>query len=255
MKRQLITALACLCGMAGAAVAADYEGFTFGGGVHTTEGDYGTSASTRVTSIALTGRYDTPQWIFRATLPWLSVSGSTSVVPGVGRVRGFSAADASASGLGDVVLAATHKTWHDAGMQAGLDITGRIKLGTADEDERLGTGEHDLGIQVDVFKSFGTLTGFAGLGYTLFGDSPALRLRDVFNATFGASYRIDQRDSVGLAYDQRDPVVRGAAELSELSLFWSRQLTRGWKTQAYFLIGLEDGSPDWGAGLSAAYAF
>jgi hypothetical protein len=43
--------------------------------------------------------------------------------------------------------------------------------------------------------------------------------------------------------------------LSELMLFWSRQLDRAWKAQVYFLVGLADGSPDWGAGLSAAYSF
>jgi hypothetical protein len=49
--------------------------------------------------------------------------------------------------------------------------------------------------------------------------------------------------------------VSGGAELSEVTLFWSRQVDRAWKSQAYFLVGMEDGSPDWGAGLSLAYAF
>ncbi|MGH8739895.1 MAG: transporter [Burkholderiales bacterium] len=254
MKHELIT-LACLWGSAGAALAADYHGLTLGGGVHYTEGNYGTPVSTRVTALAFTGRYDTQRWTFKATVPYLFVSGSASVVPGVGQVRNVPAADSSASGLGDLVFSATHKTYYDPATQLGVDVTGRIKLATADADEGLGTGEHDLGIQAEVFKAFGRVTGFAGLGYTMFGSSRALPLRDVFNATLGATYRIDERDSAGLAYDERDAVARGAARLSELTLFWSRQLDRAWKTQLYFLVGLENGSPDWGAGLSAAYAF
>jgi hypothetical protein len=254
MQQSLIIALALLGG-AGAAPAADYGGLTLGGGVHYTEGNYGTPVSTQITALAFTGRYDTQRWAFKATLPYLFVSGSASVVPGVGQVRNVAAADSSASGLGDVVVSATHKTYYDPAAQLGVDLTGRIKLATADADDGLGTGEHDIGIQADAFKLFGRITGFAGLGYTMLGSSRALPLRDVFNATLGASYRIDERDSAGIAYDERDAVARGAPELSELTLFWSRRLDRGWKAQLYLLIGMENGSPDWGTGLSAAYSF
>lgn len=253
MRRTIVAALASVS--AGAAFGADYKGFTLGGGLHYSEGNYGTPASTEITSLAFTGRYDSTRWIFRATVPWTRVSGGVSVVPGIGPVRGATVAERSASGLGDVLLSATHKTYYDAKQQVGLDLTGRIKLGTADEREGLGTGEHDVGFQADAFKSFGQVTGFVGLGYTFFGDPPGFPLRNVFNATFGATYRLDARDTLGLAYDQRDPVVPGGAELSEITLFWTRQLDRAWKSQAYFLVGMEDGSPDWGAGLSLAYAF
>ena len=252
MRKATITA-ALACAFAGT-VAAQEQGITLGAGLHHTDGNYGTPVSTEVTSLAFNARHDSAQWIFKATVPWIRVSGSAGVVPGVGRVGGGSV-ERSASGLGDIVLSATHKTWYDATRQVGLDLTGRIKLGTADETEGLGTGEHDVGLQADAFKSFGQVTGFVGLGYTIFGDAPGFPLRNVFNATFGATYRIDERDTVGLAYDERDRVVRGGAELSEVTLFWTRQVTRGWKSQAYFLVGMEDGSPDWGAGLSLAYAY
>jgi hypothetical protein len=253
MIRAIIAALASVA--AGAALAADYQGLSLGGGLHYSEGNYGTPASTEITSLAFTGRYDSPRWIFRATVPWTRVSGGARVVPGIGPVGRGTVPERSASGLGDVVLSATHKTYYDPRQQVGFDLTGRVKLGTADESEGLGTGEHDIGFQADAFKTFGQVTGFVGLGYTLFGDPPGFPLRNVFNATFGATYRIDARDTLGLAYDQRDRVVQGGAELSEVTLFWTRQIDRAWKSQAYFLVGMEDGSPDWGAGLSLAYAF
>lgn len=252
MRNATIIALACA--WAGTA-AAQSQGLTLGAGLHHSDGDYGTPVSTEITSLAFTARYDSAQWSLKATLPWIRVSGSAGVVPGVGRVGGGLVAETSASGLGDIVLSATHKTYYDAAQQVGLDLTGRVKLGTADETEGLGTGEHDFGFQADAFKSFGQFTGFVGLGYTVFGDPPGLPLRNVFNATFGATYRIDERNTLGLAYDERDRVVRGGAELSEVTLFWTSQLTRGWKSQAYFLAGMEDGSPDWGAGLSLAYTY
>jgi hypothetical protein len=253
VKRSILAAAVALA--PAAALGAEPQGLSLGGGLHYSEGNYGTAVDTEITSLAFTARYDTPRWTLRATVPWLRVEGSAGVVPGVGSVRGAPPVSRSASGLGDVVLSATHKTYYNPGQQVGVDLTGRVKLATADEDEGLGTGEHDVGFQADAFKSFGQVTGFVGLGYTIFGDSPAFPLRNAFNATFGATYRLDAQDTVGLAYDRRDRVVRGGAELSEVMLFWTRQLDRAWRSQAYFLVGQEDGSPDWGAGLTLTYAF
>jgi len=68
-------------------------------------------------------------------------------------------------------------------------------------------------------------------------------------------YRIDERDSAGLAYDARDRVAPGASPQSELTAFWARKLDRDWKSQAYVLKGFANGSPDWGAGLSLVRSF
>ena len=41
----------------------------------------------------------------------------------------------------------------------------------------------------------------------------------------------------------------------ELMAFWARRIDKAWKAQLYGLKGFSDGSPDWGAGASVAYAF
>jgi hypothetical protein len=87
---------------------------------------------------------------------------------GWGGGAGAPAGESSASGLGDVTLSATYEAYYDAKTQFGIDLTGKIKLATADPDERLGTGEHDLGVAAEIYKSFGRLTVFAGIGYTQF---------------------------------------------------------------------------------------
>ena len=53
----------------------------------------------------------------------------------------------------------------------------------------------------------------------------------------------------------RQRVVAGGSRQRELVGFFARKLDRLWKAQAYALIGLADGSPDWGAGLSLARPF
>lgn len=256
MKSMGAIALACgLCASMHAGRAAEREELTLGAGVHFSEGTYGTGISTRITAFTFTGRYDWGRWTFRGSLPYLFISGSNAVVPGIGRVDAAATGDSSASGLGDLTLSATYAAYYDAATQFGVDLTGRIKLATADPDERLGTGEHDLGVLAEVYKAIGRLTVFAGLGYTEFGVSTKFAISDVFNYTLGASYRLDERDSVGVSFDERDRLASGAAPQKEITVFFSRRIERGWRAQVYFLRGFADGSPDWGAGLSAARPF
>ena len=78
----------------------------------------------------------------------------------------------------------------------------------------------------------------------------------MWSVNLGASYKLDERDSAGVSLDGRRARRRPArSPQRELTGFFMRKLDRLWKAQAYALIGLADGSPDWGAGLSAARPF
>jgi hypothetical protein len=245
------------------ALAAQPDIWTLGSGLHYNSGDYGTGTTTTILSVPLDIRYERTPWRFRIWVPYVEIDGASSVIPGIGSVsngnprrRGGSAgASGAASGLGDVVASATYAAHYDPTARLGVDVTGKIKLGTADADAGLGTGEHDFAALAEAFKTFDRTTFFAGVGHHWLGSSPLLRLDDVWSWSLGASYRIDQRDSAGVFYDSRERVSSSAEPLSEITAFWSRRLDRAWKAQAYFLLGLAEGSPDWGTGLSVAYAF
>lgn len=228
---------------------------TLGAGLHYSSGDYGTGSTTRITSLAATARYDADPWTLRATVPYLKVEGDTTVIPGVGSVSGGSSARRSESGLGDIVLGATYAAYYNSASTLGLDLTGKVKLATADEAKGLGTGEHDFIFLADVYRTFERITGFAGIGFHILGDAPGQPLDNVWSASLGAIYKIDDRDSGGLSLDGRERVAPGASRQRELMAFFTRKLDRLWKAQAYGLIGLADGSPDWGFGLSAARPF
>ena len=171
----------------------------------------------------------------------------------MGRVRGGGSGNRTESGLGDIVLGATYAAYSDARL--GVDLTGKVKLATADEDKGLGTGEHDFIFLVDLYQAFDRVTGFGGLGYHILGDAPGLPLDNVWSVNLGFSYKLDERDSAGVSFDARQRVASGASPQRELTGFFVRQLDRLWKAQLYALIGLADGSPDWGFGLSAARPF
>jgi hypothetical protein len=257
MRRLAAVLAACLAPAASCALAAD----ELGGGLHYSTGDYGAGADTEITSLLFTAQRETGPWRLKVTVPYLEVTGPGTVIPGVGNVGnanprrrgGGGAASGTATGLGDIVGAATYSLFPKERL--GVDLTGRVKLPTADEDEGLGTGETDIGFQVDAYQTFDRVTPFIGIGYTIFGSSGFVNLDDAMNYTVGAMYRVDARDSVGLSLDGRERVSAASAEQRELVGYWTRRLGGPWRAQFYFLKGLADGSPDWGLGATALYAF
>jgi len=223
-----------------------------GAGFHYSSGDYGSTIDTRITTLEATARYETGRMVYRASVPWLSVKGDTGVIPGIGQAGGAPVRSGSASGLGDIVLSAAYSAYYDRATTLGMDLTGKVKLPTADESEGLGTGEPDFAFLVDLYRSFDRLTGFGGIGYHVMGDSAALPLENAWSANLGATYRLDDRDSVGAMLEGRQRVAPGGSRTRELTGFWMRRLEGQWRSQVYGLIGLADGSPDWGFGLSLA---
>src|SRR5712691_4799076 len=100
-----------LLAFAQGALAADAGEFSLGVGLNYSSGEYGTSTTTEILSVPIIARYDRGPWIFKLTVPYLSISGGTSVVPGIGRVtstnprrRGGGASEATATGLGDIEI-------------------------------------------------------------------------------------------------------------------------------------------------------
>jgi hypothetical protein len=223
-----------------------------GGGFHYSEGDYGSTIDTRITTLEATARYETGRMIYRASVPWLTVKGDTGVIPGIGEVSGAPVRTGSASGLGDIVLSAAYSAYYNSATTLGVDLTGKLKLPTADESEGLGTGEPDFAFLVDFYRSFDRVTGFGGIGYHIMGDSAQFPLENAWSANVGATYRLDARDTVGAMLDGRQRVIEGGSRTRELMGFWTRRLEGPWRSQVYGLIGLADGSPDWSFGLSLA---
>lgn len=241
--------------------AADGD-LSVGVGVNYSTGKYGTSQETKIVSIPFTARYETDKWVLKATVPWLSVTGPANVIPGVGsfdqsgrgRRRSFGGTQTE-SGLGDTTLSATYTAYYDENARRGLDLTGRVKLPSADPDKGLGTGSTDESVQVDLYQSIDRLTLFGDVGYTNFGSSDFVELQNAVNYGLGFSNKVSDDDSIGVSYDARQKASVGGAPQRELTAFWNHHLGRGTKVQAYVLKGFAHGSPDVGFGVSALFGF
>ena len=247
------------------------DGFSLGVGVDYSSGDYGSDTTTKILSVPFTGKYTTGDWTFKASLPWVRVQGDANVVPGLGSVlnlnplgrgRGNSGGGSggttapttgTTSGIGDLRLAATYAI----PMQGkwAVDLTGNVKIATADEDKGLGTGANDYGAAVDVYRSVGAATTlFGGVGYTVLGNSDFIQTDSVYNANVGVSHKLGN-NSIGAMYDYRQPTSDTADDRSEVTGFYSFPTSDTSKMQLYATKGLTDGSPDWGAGLSFTAGF
>jgi hypothetical protein len=273
-----LCALGVLGLMAQAAHADDSSTIKVGAGIDYTTGDYGTSTTTDITQVPVTFGYDIDRWSFKLAVPYIHVSGADNVIPGIGPVknnnpkgRGKSKKNGSvtptptptpptetsgsASGLGDITAAATYQAYSNKAGDFGIDVTGKIKFGTANADEGLGTGKNDYTFSVDTYKGFGSWTLFGGVSYTWLGSSQYIQLNDVFGANVGASYKLDSHSSFGAYYDYREKASDTSFARNELTGYYAYKFASGWKAQAYVTKGFTDGSPDWGVGATVTYSF
>jgi hypothetical protein len=229
--------------------------FTVKTGYDYTTGKYGTSTETRITAIPFIGTYETGNWTLKASIPYVRITGADNVVAGIGAVRSTATALRTDSGLGDLTTAATYSFMTDPKAQFGIDVTGKIKFGTADSDKGLGTGENDYWILADPYIRMGNVTWFGGIGYGMLGSSDVLPLKDVVSANAGLSYKLDQQSSAGAMLDYRSKSTDAGFAQRELTGFYSRKFDGGYKLQVYATKGFSDGSPDWGGGLNVAKNF
>lgn len=190
------------------------------------------------------------------TVPWLSVDApSGTIIDGPGGPIVGDGPRSTESGLGDITASLTVRDlWTTRGGDMALDLTGRVKLGTADEETGLGSGETDFTLQADYFAFYDRWTGLLSLAYVVRGDPDEYELEDGLVAAAGGLFRIASAGRVGLFVEYREAAYRDNDDPVELSGFVSWR-TGGWRTSLTLRAGLSDSAPDWGTGLSVATLF
>jgi hypothetical protein len=256
-KTFLACAVAALAALSGqAASAAESGDFSLTTGLDYSSGKYGGTQSTDILYIPFTGKYETGAWSFKLTVPYIRITGPGGVIRDIGTFGTVRDTRTTESGLGDVVASATYNIYGSNGASPMLiDLTGKVKFGTADENKGLGTGENDYAIQVDLYKTVDKFTGFGTVGYKVLGDPVDITLDNVFYGSLGGSYKFTQQTSGGLILDLREKASATGAPQRELTAFVSHKIDKTWKAQGYLVQGFADGSPDWGAGAMVTYAF
>lgn len=230
----------------------------FSAGAEFVSGEYGGDESVDEWYVPLSTWVDVGRVSFRVTVPYLSVDAPSGTIiegPGGQPIIG-DGPRTTESGLGDIVAAVTVRDVLTA-MEGdlALDLTGRVKLGTADEDKGLGSGETDYTVQADLLRFFPKFTAVGSVGYVFRGDPDDYDLDDGMIAMLGGTWFIGNARSLGLFMEYREASFMDNDDRLEATGYFGWPIREGWRGSVYLIAGLSDSSPDFGAGFSVRTAF
>lgn len=232
--------------------------FSLETGMDYNTGKYGGSQSTDIFYVPFTGKYQGKEWTLRLTVPYIQITGPASVISVMNGIALTGAAASNTpltrSGMGDVVGAATHNVYNGGNSGLVVNLTGKVKLGTASVSQGLGTGQNDYALQSDLYQVKGSYTTFGTLGYKIYGSPPGYTLNNIFYGSVGQSYKFDQATSGGAMLSLGQKVISTGSSLVEAIFFVNHKLDQTWKAQGYFLKGFTNGVPDFGFGATVAHA-
>jgi hypothetical protein len=240
-----------------AAGAADY---TLSGGMDYSTGKYGSSQSTEIAYFPLIGKLESGASTFKLTVPYLRIrSASGGNLIGVD-AQGSPIYDGNGpkqteEGLGDLVASYTYSVIARPIHGFLLDLTGKVKLATADDRKGLGTGKNDYTVLTDLYYLAGAWTPFTTLSYRFTGNPAGSSLRNVWGTTLGLAYKRNPENSYGAMWDLRQASRSGGTGTDEMTVYWVSKFAAGYKLQSYVVKGFSSGSADWGVGLVLAKVF
>lgn len=227
-------------------------------GMHYDTGKYGGTQSTDILYVPVIGKYQDKEWTLKMTVPYLQISGPGNVVAINGTsVTGATTANtrATRSGLGDVIVSATRNVYDGGSSGFGVDLTGKVKFGTASSANGLGTGKNDYAFLAELYQDTGNLSTFGTLGYRVYGSPAGYSLNKVFFGSLGGSYRFGPKTNGGIMLEGGQKITATGSSRLEAILFISHKIEKNWKARGYVLKGFTNSVPDWGAGATIGYLF
>ncbi len=261
MKRSIL-AVALLSAMSGGAWAEDDSSLSMSVGLERSSGKYGGTSTTDTTSIPVSLRYATDDWSLKLSVPYLFVTGDGSVTVSGGHTgrRGSMTTTTTTTtmrmtsgGVGDVVAFANYSLLRSEEGDAGLDVAGRIKFGTA--STKFGSGENDYAVQASTYVSFGDLTPSLMLGYEKLGSTAAAPLDNAAYGSVGLDYLLSDESNMGMEYWYAQQASATGYAQREISMYAATQIGKDSYLRGFVMKGLSDGSPDTGYGVSLSTDF
>lgn len=220
-------------------------------------GDYGQAQDTTVTYIPVSVKVRSNHWTYGITVPYVRITGPASSVISDGITTGNIAATGTRTdgGIGDVVLS-THFGFEPmTSLGTYFDITGKVKVGTADANKGLGTGTNSYTLLLDAYQPMAVVDVFAALGYRVNNSSDLIQLKNVWLGSVGVAHQFNPHVSGGISYDYRGAASAHSTAGKEITPYLSWKLSKEWKVKGYVAFGLSKQSPDLAGGMQIAYTF
>lgn len=235
--------------------------FSLETGMDYNTGKYGGTQSTDIMYIPVTAKLQNKSWKLKLTVPYLQITGPGSLISVLNGVDitgvPLTNTPITRSGLGDVVAAATHNAYHDDSSGLSVNLTGKIKFGTASKIKGLGTGENDYALQSELYQVTNNLTVFGTLGYKVYGipAGVAYKLNNVFFGSLGSSFKFSQVTNSGILLNLGQKTTATGSSHVEAIFFASHKIDKNWKARGYVLKGITRSVPNWGSGATVSYLF
>jgi hypothetical protein len=238
--------------------AKDSNTVIIGTGLDYNTGKYGTRQTSRELSVPIMAAYDTENYAFEASIPYIWESGPAGTIAGARRTRLDGKGNiVREHGWGDVTTGITRFLIEDEDTGVSVDVKGIVKFATASQSKGLGTGKNDYSFQGDVSKASGRFGVFGTLGYSILG-SPGnvvvtgvqedIVFHNVFYGYLGATYKMTDKLKGGLTFHEEEASQVGGFQQRDLMASLTNKLTSSTKLQMYLARGLAKGSPAWDIG-------
>jgi hypothetical protein len=222
-------------------------------GLDYSSGKYGQSEPTRIKYIPITGKYAYDRWLFKVTVPWLEIDGSSGATGGDSKIiiERNTYKHTRESGLGDIVSSITYTAIESNEYKFILDAGAKVKFGTASVSKGLGSGENDYAFQLDAYKTLEELTLMGTVGYRIIGNpgNSEYSLKNVWFGSVGAAYKIDAKNSAGLFVDLRQAAWEYNTNIREYTVYYSHRFNPTYNLQSYLTTGDTTSSVDFGGGI------
>ncbi|MES0328315.1 MAG: DUF3187 family protein [Gammaproteobacteria bacterium] len=235
-------------------------------GYEQTSGDYGLTNDTDITTIPFVAQYTEGTWRVTLTIPYISVTGDGSIVPGShGGTGGHGMMNTTGSGgalvqethsgAGDITTSVSHAFLPANDHYMFYELTGSVKWGTASARDNLGTGENDFSLKLFSKYEKHNLKPFASVGYIFVGDTQSVNYNDALFASAGLVYHFAATTSFSVVYDYQQATSDGSDDGRMASLYINRALNRQWSANVYLLKGLSDSEADTGVGFTVIHSY
>ncbi len=242
------------------------------------QGRFGTSSTIDIFDESTFAQFKNRDLRVKLTIPYLSVSGlpigaqlsGGTVVSrgsggngkghgniGVGSTGTAPVGTQSASGIGDIELAAHYTVYHGIGLTPSIVPYAKITFGTASASQGLGTGKNNYEFGVGFNDTVSTnLFPFAHIGYRIVGNPTGDNLRNVFAYDFGASYAATPRHIFTALFSGSQSEQPGFSGPADFIVAYNYNLyNNGTGLQVFFDKGLSNGSPNFGIGIGGQVVF
>jgi len=210
----------------------------------------GSTKSANMLTPSTVGKYSSGPWEFKLIVP---DSGTASMSPGTERIDVVSTN--SAPSLSDTQAAASYNIYSGDSSNFGVNLTGKVKFGLADNYFSLNSGQNDYAAQADAYQSFDKFKALGSLGYRIPGENAGISLNRVIYGSVGGAYQLNDQISGGVDFSLSQSPAPIEPGRRQISAYVSHNINKTFKAKGYLLENFSNGNPDHSVGAAVSYGF